>query len=136
MSLFERTTGARFGGSPPGSAPVLLNILSDAVESGVASLRCIMVDGTPAAAACFINWQDRSIFLKSANDERGFAIKAMFHLIDHWIEQHAGTGHVLDFAGSNTPSVAQFYAGFGALDSTYFRYRLNRLPWPLSYLKP
>lgn len=136
MDLFERTTGARFGGSPASSGPVLLSILSDAVESGNARLACIKLDGTPAAAACYIDWQGRSIFLKSANDERGVAIKAMFHLIDHWIELHAGTGHVLDFAGSNTPSVAQFYAGFGAVNSTYFRYRLNRLPWPFRYLKP
>lgn len=135
-TLFERTTGARFGGSPKGSIPVLTALIADALNEGTGRIHCIRVDGSPAAATCFINWAGRSILLKSANDERGWDRKAMFHIVHQWITEHAGTGHLLDFAGSNTPSVARFNAGFGAAPSTYFRFRLNRLPWPLRLLKP
>ena len=136
MDLYERTTGSRFGGSPPGSGPVLRALMTDALLEGTGKFSCIRDEGEPMAAACFITWQGRSIFLKSANDHRGLAIQAMFHITDRWIERHAGSGDLLDFAGSNTASVARFNAGFGAHNSTYFRYRLNRLPWPLHFLKP
>lgn len=136
IGLFERTTGARFGGSPRGSLAPLRGIIADAVEEGIGELACVRMDGVPVAAACFITWEGRSILLKTANDARGQEVRAMFHLVDRWIAQHAGSGMLLDFAGSNTASVARFNAGFGAVPSTYFRFRQNRLPWPLLHLKP
>jgi hypothetical protein len=136
IDLFERTTGARFGGSPPGSLEPLRAIIADALAEGTGRILSITGNGQPIAAACFITWEGRSILLKSANDEQGQAVQAMFHLTDHWIAQHAGSGTLLDFAGSNTPSVARFNAGFGATATTYIRYRWNRLPWPFRYLRP
>lgn len=136
IDLFERTTGARFGGSPPGSLGPLRAIIADALAEGTGRILSIVQDGRPIAAACFITWEGRSILLKSANDEQGQAVQAMFHLTDHWIAEHAGSGTLLDFAGSNTPSVARFNAGFGATATTYIRYRWNRLPWPFRYLRP
>lgn len=59
----------------------------------------------------------------------------MFHLTDAWIARSAGTGMLLDFAGSNTPSVARFNAGFGAVTRPYFRLRRNRLPLLARWLK-
>ncbi len=136
ITLFERTTGAQFGGSPRGSLAPLRSIIADAVNEGTGRILCLRADDAPVAAACFITWEGRSILLKSANETRGHQAQAMFHLTDRWIAQHAGTGTLLDFAGSNTASVARFNAGFGAAISTYFRFRLNRLPWPLLHLKP
>jgi hypothetical protein len=42
----------------------------------------------------------------------------------------------LDFEGSNNPELARFYAGFGANESIYLHFVINRLPFPFSYLKP
>ncbi len=136
IDLFERTTGSRFGGSPPGSLEPLRLIIADALAEGTGRILSIRAGGTPIAAACFITWEGRSIFLKSANDSRGQEVQAMFHLTDRWIEHHAGSGALLDFAGSNTPSVARFNAGFGATATAYIRFRANRLPWPFRYLRP
>lgn len=136
LDLFERTTGERFGGSPPGSIPVLTRVIEVALQEGLASISSIAHGGHCVAAACFITWNERSILMKAANTDAGMEQQAMFHLVDHWIARHAGSGITLDFAGSNTPSVARFNSGFGAAPSTYFRYRLNRLPWPLRLLKP
>jgi hypothetical protein len=136
IDLFERTTGSRFGGSPPGSLEPLRLIIGDALSEGTGRIMSIHADGIAIAATCVITWEGRSILLKSANDTRGQDVQAMFHLTDRWIEQHAGSGTLLDFAGSNTPSVARFNAGFGATATPYIRYRANRLPWPFRYLRP
>lgn len=136
IHLFERTTGSRHGGSPAGSLPRLQAVIADALAEGTGSIACVHDGCVPVAAICTITWGGRSIMLKSANDARGQALHAMFHLVDHWIAAHAGSGMVLDFAGSNTPGVARFNAGFGATATTYIRYRWNRLPWPFRHLRP
>lgn len=136
IHLFEHTTGRRHGGSPPGSLPRLQAVIADALAEGTGNITGVHDGTTLVAAICTITWGGRSILLKSANDERGQAMHAMFHLVDHWIATHAGTGVVLDFAGSNTPGVARFNAGFGATATTYIRFRWNRLPWPFRYMRP
>ncbi len=135
IDLFERTTGSRFGGSPPGSLEPLRLIIADALLEGTGRILSIHADGAPIAATCSIIWERRSIMFKTANDPRGHAVQAMFHLTDRWIELHAGSDTLLDFAGSNTPSVARFNSGFGATATTYFRFRANRMPWPFRYLR-
>ncbi|MBK8227189.1 MAG: GNAT family N-acetyltransferase [Flavobacteriales bacterium] len=134
-TLFHRTTGKRFGPSSVKGLGAFMRVLSEGIERGQCEVRALARDQEPMAAACFATWQGRSIMLKSANTEAGHPAKAMFVLIDAWIARHAGTGMLLDFAGSNTPSVARFNAGFGAVPRTYFRLRRNRLPLPLRWLK-
>ncbi|MBK6342369.1 MAG: GNAT family N-acetyltransferase [Flavobacteriales bacterium] len=134
-TLFRRTTGERFGPSSVKGLEVFLSVVSEGIARGQCEVRALAKDQEPMAAACFATWQGRSIMLKSANSESGHSAKAMFVLIDAWIARHAGTGMLLDFAGSNTPSVARFNAGFGAGPRTYFRLRRNRLPLPLRWLK-
>ena len=70
-------------------------------------------------------------YLAPAMSEEGKQIRAMFVLIDRFIETHAGSARVLDFEGSDIEGVARFYRGFGARPQTYYSWRLNRLPFPL-----
>ncbi|MBU6325441.1 MAG: GNAT family N-acetyltransferase [Bacteroidetes bacterium] len=56
-------------------------------------------------------------------------------LIDALIQKYAGTAMTLDFEGSEIPSVAYFYAKFGAVPVHYYALRLNRLPFWLRMLK-
>ena len=95
----------------------------------------IRMDGVLCAAVCFMTWLGRSILFKSASDARGREAKAMFHLIDRHIRSITGECTILDFAGSNTPSVARFNDGFGARTSVYLRLRRNELPFPLNLFK-
>lgn len=135
IALFRRTTGARFGAS----AVKGLDRFEAVITEGLARKQCridaLYHEGEAIAAACFAEWQGRSTLLKSANTNEGQERKAMFLLIDAWIERHAGSGTILDFAGSATESVARFNRGFGATDRAYFRLRANRLPIPLRWLK-
>ena len=59
----------------------------------------------------------------------------MFRILDAFIRDHAASGLALDFEGSNIPSVARFFGGFGAKADIYQGVSFSRLPAPLSKLK-
>lgn len=92
-------------------------------------------NGDIIAAACFLEDFDRYIFYFSANTEEGRRQGAMFLLIDSFIKQYSGAGKLVDFNGSMNPNMARFYKGFGAEASFYQRLKINRLGFPLNYLK-
>ena len=135
VALFRSTTGARFG---PGAVRGL-EAFGEALAGGVARGQCEVValsDGSARiAAACFATWGGRTILLKAANTVAGQRARAMFRIVDAWIAQHAGQPLLMDFAGSETPSVARFNAGFGAQPRVYLRLVRNRLPAPLRLIK-
>lgn len=135
IDLFMRTTGARFGNVPAGADVMLRTLLRAANERGQCRIPGMCQGKEASAAVCFIQWEGRIILLKSASDERGQEQRAMFHLVDAEIAQRAGSARLLDFAGSNTPSVARFNAGFGARSTVYLRLVRNLLPPPQRWLK-
>ena len=87
------------------------------------------------AAAFFAFSKSRAIYLLSASGPRGKEERGMFRILDAFIRDHAASGLILDFEGSNIPSVARFFAGFGAKPEIYQAVSFNRLPVPLSKLK-
>ncbi|MEO8589846.1 MAG: GNAT family N-acetyltransferase [Flavobacteriales bacterium] len=135
VPLFARTTGERFGGSPSGSMEMMRRLIGAAIDRAQCRIVGIREEGALIAAACFMEWEGRVILFKSANDAAGQERQAMFHIVDRYIGDHADTGVVLDFAGSNTASVARFNAGFGARSTVYLRLVRNRLPLPFRWFK-
>lgn len=133
--LFRATTGARFGADAVHGFDEFTLVMEEGVRRGQCVVRALKKDDEVLAAACFATWEGRSILLKSANTARGQDAHAMFRLIDDWVAEHAGSGILLDFAGSNTPGVARFNAGFGAESGVYLRLVRNRLPMPIRWLK-
>lgn len=88
-------------------------------------------------AATFFVWdKQRVIYLAASSSQEGNEKKAMFLLVDQFIESRAGQPLLLDFEGSDIPGIARFYKGFGATEQTYFSVRNNRLPSILRLLKP
>lgn len=135
VALFARTTGKKFKNVPSDGLLLLERMMHGALERGQCSVFGVREQGRVIAATCFMEWEGRSILLKSANDEAGLERQAMFHITDRYITEHAGAGLLLDFAGSNTASVARFNTGFGAVSSVYLRLHRNRLPIPLRWIK-
>jgi hypothetical protein len=82
------------------------------------------------AGAFFLISNNRLIFLFSGSDEISRENGAMFMLIDEVIKEFSPGNLVLDFEGSNEASLARFYKGFGAKESTYLSLRINRLNFP------
>ena len=88
------------------------------------------------AAAFFIRSNGKVIYLSAASSPRGKENRAMFGLIDYFLMQNSESRLVLDFEGSSIPSIARFYAGFGAKPSSYDHIQINRFPWPLKLMLP
>ena len=80
------------------------------------------------AAAFFAFSNSRAIYLLSASSERGKDLRSMFRMVDAFIRENAGSQRWLDFEGSSIPSIARFFAGFGARAEVYQAISYNRLP--------
>lgn len=87
------------------------------------------------AATCFVFSKTRAIYLLSASSHTGKERRGMFRIIDTFIKDYSGSGLILDFEGSNIPSVARFFGGFGAQAELYQNVSFNRLPATLTKLK-
>ena len=87
------------------------------------------------AGAFFITYYRRAIFLFSANTEEGREKRAMYGIINRFIEENAGKKLILDFEGSNNENLARFYKGFGGKNFDYPGIRINRLPRLIRWIK-
>lgn len=77
------------------------------------------------AAAVFGYCDRRTVFLLSASSDMGKEKRAMFMLMDSFIQMHSESGYTLDFEGSDIASVARFFRGFGAKPQVYQRISFN-----------
>ncbi|GAB3202533.1 hypothetical protein ABID22_002681 [Pontibacter aydingkolensis] len=89
--------------------------------------------GEAIAAAFFARQPGKIIFLLSGASEEGRRTAAMTLLIDSVIRRYAGRNYIFDFEGSMAPSVAKFYANFGAEPVTYLSLTRQHTPWYLKW---
>ena len=78
------------------------------------------------SAAFFSNCLGRSIYLFSASNSSAKEIGANHFLIDNYIAKYKKDSLILDFEGSTLPSLARFYASFGADKKKYSLINKNR----------
>jgi hypothetical protein len=93
-------------------------------------------EGTLLASAIFLFFKNRAYYWLVGNSPESKQYGASSLLIDSFIKEHAGKNLLLDFEGSDTISVADFYKKFGAVLEPYTTLYLNKLPFPFSLLKP
>lgn len=95
-----------------------------------------VLDGREVTAAAFFAFsRTRAIYLLSASGKAGKEHRSMFRIVDAFIREFAGSGKILDFEGSNIPSVARFFGGFGAQPEIYQGVSFSRLPFTLKKLR-
>ncbi len=133
--LFVRTTARRFKSGTATDHATLEQVIARAIQLGQCTILGIRKGGELCAAGCFMEWEGRSIFYKSALADGALELKGMFRVTDAYIERNTGSGLLLDFAGSNTPSVARFNSGFGAQGRIYLHLKRNDLPPPFKWFK-
>ena len=115
----------------------LKNIISNARYCGIGEIYGVYnAENEICAAVFFCRWQNRVIYMNAATSNSGKKLGAMYFLMDKFIKENAEQNLILDFEGSMIPGVARFYSGFGAIAETYFQIKFNRLPAPISWLKP
>ncbi|MCB2409554.1 GNAT family N-acetyltransferase [Hymenobacter lucidus] len=90
--------------------------------------------GELLAGALFVVTPRVIIYLFAAASPAGKKAAAPVLLLDHVIRHYAATpGLVLDFEGGMIPSIARFFANFGARPVPYVALTFTRQPWYLSW---
>ncbi|MFA9390760.1 MAG: hypothetical protein ACERKD_13185 [Prolixibacteraceae bacterium] len=87
------------------------------------------------AAAFFLVEEKRITYLNSVSTTEGKSSRAMYAIVDRFIQDHAGSIYLLDFEGSNIDGIARFFMGFGAQPEIYQHIRYNALPWYMKVFK-
>jgi hypothetical protein len=109
---------------------ILNRLITQSVGNGVGELYgAYTARNELCAGALFLKSNGKAIYLLASSTYEGREHRAMFALIDHYINQNSESHLILDFEGSNIESVAKFYAGFGAKPCEYSQITINRLPW-------
>jgi len=87
------------------------------------------------ACGVFIAHNERIIFHLGTSNNKGKQVGAMHFLMDGVISQLAGKDNFIDFEGSEIDGIERFYKSFGAFKRPYYKYKNNRLPKILAWLK-
>ncbi|MFT2007065.1 GNAT family N-acetyltransferase [Pontibacter sp. 13R65] len=92
-------------------------------------------DGELNAAAMFVFYEGRIIYLFNAANAAGRAKNGRTLLLDEVIRQNANSHWVLDFESPSLDNIAHFYASFGSTPAPFIMWPYNRLPLPLRLLR-
>ncbi|MEP7237194.1 MAG: hypothetical protein ABI685_05005 [Ferruginibacter sp.] len=87
------------------------------------------------ASAVFFFSHNRAYYIMVGNHPNGKTLGASHALINAFIKDHAGQNMLLDFEGSDIPSLAFFYSSFGAVEEKYSAVKFNKLPAIVRWLK-
>jgi len=113
---------------------MMKRIATNAISKGIGEIyAAYSSDNSLCAASFFIKSNGKLVYLIAASNEQGKENRAMFRLVDHYINANSETNQILDFEGSSIDSIARFYSGFGAVPCTYQQLVVNKLPF---FLKP
>jgi hypothetical protein len=116
-----------------------LHALTQALQAN----NCLLVtevrapaSGAVLAGAVFVHYAHFIIYLFAAASPEGKKVSAPLLLLDHIIQRFAGSpGLVLDFEGGMIPSIARFFANFGAAPVPYVALTQTRQPWYLQWMR-
>lgn len=92
-------------------------------------------EGRLIASAAFFFSHRRAYYIMVGNHPDGKTLGASHALINAFVKDHAGEDILLDFEGSDIPSLAFFYSSFGATEEKYSAVKINRLPAMVKWLK-
>ena len=130
INLYKENVGSRVKNIREEDYNKMRRIISFALRNRIGGIfGAYTKENNLCAAAFFIETHNKAIYLFPASSEEGKDLRAMFLLIDTYINKNSENNLTLDFEGSNIESIARFYAGFGAKACEYLQVRRNKLPW-------
>lgn len=84
----------------------------------------------------FLSNKKHAVFLKGTSFDKDAGTGSMHFLMHHAIEHYKATGALFfDFGGGQSPSMAQFYKGFGGSELNYYLFKHNSLPKVIRWVK-
>ncbi|SHI29393.1 Acetyltransferase (GNAT) domain-containing protein [Hymenobacter daecheongensis DSM 21074] len=136
IQLFQEHKGGEVAGLKPRHYQQLARLTAALQTLGQALILEVRhpETGELLAGALFVVTPRRLIYLFAAASPAGKKAGAPLLLPDYVIRCHAATpGLVLDFEGGMIPSIARFFANFGAAPVPYAALTQTSLPWYLSW---
>lgn len=130
IQLFKENKGKEVKEMNKKSYSILGKLLDKIKENKKGNCYGAFKDNELISAAFFSNCFKRSVYLFSASNAYAKRVGANHLLIDTYIEKYKRDSLILDFEGSVIPSLARFYASFGAVKKPY--YIIKRKVWKQS----
>lgn len=96
---------------------------------------CHDASGHVLASVFFLKSNKRMIQLLGSATQEGKRTYATHFLIDAVIEKYSGSDLTFDFEGSEIPSVAEFFRGFGPTIKTYNHVIRDHLPFGVRWVR-
>ncbi len=136
IAMFRKNQGGRVPEVKSRDYGKLKTLMEISLKNGQGEIIGIQTKaGELCAAGFFIRSARMVINLFPSSSEEGRKNGAMLFLIDSVLKKYEQTGLIFDFEGSEVPSIAKFYKGFGGKEVFYTHIRRNNLPWHLKWLK-
>ena len=126
IELFKENKGKVVKELDKKAYSILSELLDKIQEKEKGNCFGVFKEGQLISAAFFTNCLKRTIYLFSASNNTAKEIGANHFLIDTYIAKNKKDSLILDFEGSMIPSLARFYASFGAEKRHYFLINKNR----------
>ncbi len=113
--------------------------LEQLIQGDIANGRGVVLsaekDGIVVGMAYYQIAMGRATYLLGTSNDAGRSCGAMQFLMDSFVSEWKHKITLLDFEGSAILGLQQFYKSFGAQPKKYFRIKINRLPFPLNWMK-
>jgi hypothetical protein len=136
ISLFRSNIGKRAGVIRDSSYHRLHSLMDHCLGTGKGKLLGVRSPKGKLLWGIFMtDTPGRITLLFTAGSRKSRELRSAYHVIDHIIKLYAGTGKIIDFAGSSVPSIAIFMKSFGGTRTIYYRLYRNTLPWPARLFK-
>ncbi len=136
VTIFRKNVGNKITTLKNSHYKTLLALIELSKQKGFAEIwGGFSKEGNLCAGVVWIIQDTRAIFLFSATNKEAKKNGVMHFLINTFIREHSEKEMTLDFEGSNLPTLARFYRGFGSSENIYLQIRKNNLSKLLHWIK-
>ena len=104
---------------PEQTINILNNILDYSFDNEIGEVYSVLKDDELLASVFILKSFNRYIYLAATSSNKGKELRAMFYLLNYFIENNCNSNTILDFEGSDVEGVKRFYKGFNAKEQNY-----------------
>jgi hypothetical protein len=136
ITFYQKLYGARHDKITTRNYNMLIAAATACLDKGLARVYLSLLPGGEMTAAYLVLVDDHFVYsLIGGSSEIGKRNGSFYMLTDAAIRDHAGSGRVFRFEGSDIKGVAFFNQQFGAEPSRYVQLVRNNLPFLLKMFK-
>ena len=134
-TLFAENHARRIGRIKNDAYTMLERLGGKCLENGSGRLLYARADARIHAGILLTRYRGQTVYLFNAADNAGRKKNARVLMLDNYFRGNAGAELVFDFESPEKQSIAEYYAGFGAVAMPFYQIRRNALPFPLAQIQ-